>query len=201
MRVLRQPVLVPSPYAYQKASWLVPAKMPPSSQPAAVEFEVEMSFLQSLAGSPAGRQSPRSQTIIVPPPYYPFGISALIVEIGERMVFRPNGKPLDSRDQARPLRHRPAQQSSIEFETKIVVKAAGGMLLDDELRAFPNRRRWRWLGGARAVPPLAVPIQPIRLFFRTHGRLARGRTLTLEPNSGPGAMRLQLQVRDRHEIL
>ena len=149
-----------------------PHKMPSPPQAAAMKFEVEMSFLQSLP-----RVADGLPVAAVPNDHRPAAVfalrdHALIVEIGERMVFRSNGKPLGSRNEARPLRHRPAQQRSVEFETKIVVKAPRGMLLNDELRAFPNRRRWRWLRGAREVPPLAVAIQPIRLLFRTHGRLA-----------------------------
>ena len=142
-----------------------PHKMPSSPQAAPLKFEVEMSFLQSLPRVAEGLPVAAVPDDHRPAAIFAFGNHTLIVEIGKRMVFRPNGKPLDSRNEARPLGDRPAQQRPVEFETKIVVKAPRGMFLDDELRTFPNRRRRRRLRGARKVPPLAVAIEPIRLLF------------------------------------
>src|SRR5690348_7465968 len=52
------------------------------------------------------------------------------VTILERVIFDMDGKPLFARDEARTFRHGPALQDAIELEAEVVMKPAGGMLLD-----------------------------------------------------------------------
>ena len=146
--------------------------MPLAFQATTVEFEVEMALQQSLP-----RIADRLPVAPIPNDHCPAAVFALrnhafVVEISKRMVLGPHGKPLDGRHETRPLRHRPAHQCSVEFETQIVVQASRGMFLNDKSRAFLDRHRRLWLGRALEVPPLAVAIQSIRLLIRTHGRLA-----------------------------
>jgi hypothetical protein len=63
-----------------------------------------------------------------------FGDVALEVGVGNRVVLRLDGEPLDRRVGRRLLRDRPALEDAIDLEAQVVVEARGVVLLDDEDR-------------------------------------------------------------------
>ena len=78
----------------------------------------------------------------VPPPYSPFGISALEVAIVERMILRAHGEALVGGIGGRAARHRPAFQDAVHLQPQIEMLAPREMPLHDEPRA-----------AARDAPP------------------------------------------------
>src|SRR5439155_19873296 len=69
------------------------------------------------------------------------------LEIGifKRMVFRPDGQPLLGRIHGRSFGHRPRNQNTVDREAKVIVQAAGIMLLHDKdprAARAPHAPRW-----------------------------------------------------------
>ena len=108
------------------------------------------------AGSPSGVQVPWSQTIIVPPPYSPFGMTPSKLAVVERVVLGVHREPLLAGIEARALRHRPALQHAVELEPEIIVQAPRGVLLHDEANCRSLRRARPGGSGVLAKSRLAL---------------------------------------------
>ena len=80
-----------------------------------------------------------SQTITVPPPYSPLGITPSNLGIVHRMIFGRHGEPSLAEFVGRSLRHRPGLERATHFKTEIVMKMAGRMFLNDEQFFAPCR--------------------------------------------------------------
>src|SRR5690606_19200750 len=98
----------------------------------------------------------------------------------DRMILGAHGQPPLARIEARPLRHRPAQQHAVELEPEIPVHAPRGVLLDDE--AAPGLGRdalRRRLAGLREVALLSVGLEArdLALLLGRRGLLLRRRGL------------------------
>ena len=79
-------------------------EVPAALEPLAVEREVEMALGVARVRIAIGSQRPRSHTIIVPPPYSPFGMTPSKVEVFERMVLGVDRQALLAGNEARAAR-------------------------------------------------------------------------------------------------
>ena len=101
----------------------------------------------------------------VPAPYSPLGITPSKPPYSKRMVLDLDRKALLARDEARAFRHGPALQDPVQLEAEIIVKPAGGMLLDDI-----------GIAGLRFASPAwrlrrlrEVPLRFVRVELLVHG--------------------------------
>jgi hypothetical protein len=121
-----------------------------------VEQELELALAQPLA-----RVADRLPCPAVPEQHgaaavLALGDHALEAAILDGMVLGLHGEALVRRVEARPLRHRPAEEDAVELEAEVVVEPPRGVLLDHERVALPAARLPRWLGRAGEVPFAAV---------------------------------------------
>src|SRR5262249_31406646 len=112
-----------------------------------LQREVELTLLQSVVWIPL-----RMPVAAVPDQHraaavFALGNGPLERVVLDRMILHLDREPLLAGNEARPASDRPALHDAVELEPQIVVQAARGMLLDDELVAFcPTRaatRLWR----------------------------------------------------------
>ena len=118
-------------------------QMPAALQLLAHELEFEMAFGEALV-----RIADRRPGAAVPDEDRAAAILALRDRplertIFERMVLDRDRKPLLAGDEARAAGHGPAFQDAVQFEAKVVMKASGVVLLDDETMCVAGRRRGR----------------------------------------------------------
>ena len=104
-----------------------------------------------------------SQTIILPPPYSPFGMVPCESQVLHRMVLGVHGQMVDRRGVGQVLRHRPAHQHAVAFQAQVVVQPTGVVLLDDEQVVIARLWRFFWhrLRCFRRVAHAAVLRQPV----------------------------------------
>ncbi len=91
----------------------------------------------------------------------PFRDDAFEATVVQRMIFSFDGKAFVGRIKGGSFRDRPGSQHPLHFQTKIVMKAGGSMLLDDETVAGDASRLA--LGFGRLVEP-ALPF----VLFQSH---------------------------------
>ena len=77
------------------------------------------------------------------------GDGAFEVAVIERVIFGLDGKPLVAGVERGALGHRPGLEHAIDLKAQVIVKARGGVLLDDKARVF---------GGAIVALPLGSAV-------------------------------------------
>src|SRR5215475_12027479 len=122
-----QPALVipvfRAPCAYQR---------PAAVELLAFEFELEMPLLVGLPSIRLRRPGSAIPDHDRPGAVFLGRDDPLELTILERMILNVHRQALVVGIEARALRHRPAQQYAIEFETEVVVHTPRGVLLNDE---------------------------------------------------------------------
>ncbi len=158
-------------------------QMPPASQPAAFERDVEVAFPKSLVRIGGGAPSPpiphdhRTAAILA------LGNVAFEIEVLHRVIFGANGEPLLADDHAGPSRHRPALERAVELEPQVVVNAARIVLLHHELPAAPLPSLRLRLGGAREIALLPVVLERVATRSRLRACLANRHNGSVDPSA------------------
>src|SRR5439155_9376381 len=132
-----------------------PHEMPAAAQLLAREREVELARREA-----APRIADRLPESAVPDDDGPSAVlafrdHALETGVFERVVLGLRGHPPLARDQARPLRNRPALQHAVELEPEIPVHVSRGVLLHDELERRARCAQLLRLAARRLRAPAA----------------------------------------------
>src|SRR5437762_10325398 len=118
----------------------------------------------------------------------------LEVVVFDRMILDLHRQPLLAGDQAWSARDGPALHHTVELEPQVVVEAAGGVLLDDELVALAARLRAARL---RCHVELAFAVVDLK----THDRLASHLRKTHQTACGDQEFRLTMRtIRAPHAV-
>ncbi len=158
-----------------------PHQRPAAPHPRPVEAEMQLALLQPLRR--IGKRLPpalipehdRAGAVIA------LGDDALEVAVAEGVILGPYRQPLLRRIEARPLRHRPAEERALPFEAEVIVQPGGVVLLHDEAQPFAARLRAAGAGFGRAVEIAhpAILVEPSHhAFFRLPAALGAGALLS-----------------------
>jgi hypothetical protein len=168
----QQPVLLTLAHAHQR---------PPSAELVPEQLQLELAARVLLAYVLGLERAVRAP---VPHDHGPGAVvagrdHALEVCVLERMVLDVHREPLLLRAHRRPLRHRPALEHALHFETQVEVQVARPVLLHHETRGRRRGRRGGRRGGAgggRAAERLrrAIGVALAAVRFERRGRRVGG---------------------------
>src|SRR5690606_26320573 len=150
--------------------------------------ELELAVAVGLCRIPVGLPDAAIPDDDITAAVLPLGDAALEVAVAQGVILDVYCQALVCRIQAGPLGHRPADQSAIQLQAKVVMQIAGGMLLDDETQGSIGRTAVpgglpRWFLGFLEVP-LAVVLGK----RSGHGQFARYRGCDAAALSGLGPL-------------